>query len=178
MPIAALIEKTTELPEGVTATIDNGMLSVNGPKGSLTREFRDPKIAMSMNGNSIVVRAEMPRMREKALVGTWNAHVNNMCKGVTDGFTYHMKLVYSHFPVKLSVKGDKMVIENFSGEKSPRFAKIVEGTKVTAKGDSVTIEGIDKEKVGQTMANIEQATTIRGFDRRVFQDGIYLVSKE
>ena len=45
------------------------------------------------------------------------------------------------------------------------------------KGDTVIVTGIDKELVGQTMANIEQATKVRGFDIRVFQDGIYLVEK-
>jgi large subunit ribosomal protein L6 len=51
------------------------------------------------------------------------------------------------------------------------------GTKVNIGKDEVTITGIDKEHVGQTMANIEQATRVRGFDIRIFQDGIYLVDK-
>ncbi len=46
-----------------------------------------------------------------------------------------------------------------------------------AKGDSVTIEGNDREAVGQTAANLERATVVKGRDIRVFQDGIYLVSK-
>ena len=125
-----------------------------------------------------MIFTDLPRKREKALVGTWEAHVKNMLKGVTQGFTYRMKLVYAHFPVKVSVKGDQVIIDNFVGEKSPRKARIVEGTKVSVKGDQIIIEGVDKEKVGQTMANIEQATRIKGYDPRVFQDGIYLISRE
>ena len=49
--------------------------------------------------------------------------------------------------------------------------------KVSVKGEDVTITGINKEHVGQTMANIEQATKIKGRDPRIFQDGIYLVDK-
>ncbi|MCK4717309.1 MAG: 50S ribosomal protein L6 [Thermoplasmata archaeon] len=178
MPVAARIEKRTNILEGASASLKKGMLTITGPKGALSREFHDPKITLAMEGKEVVIKTELPQTREKALVGTWNAHVNNMLRGVTEGFTYRMKLVYSHFPVKVSVKGDQVVIENFSGEKSPRFARIMEGAKVTAKGDQVTIEGIDKENVGQSMANIERATRIKGFDRRVFQDGIYLVAKE
>jgi len=69
------------------------------------------------------------------------------------------------------------VIENFLGERNPRKASIVEGVKVTAKGDDVTVSGIDKEKVGQTVANIERATKVKKRDIRVFQDGVYLISK-
>ncbi len=56
-------------------------------------------------------------------------------------------------------------------------AKIIAGTKVKLGKDEETVSGIDKEKVGQTMANIEQATRVKGFDVRVFQDGIYLGDK-
>jgi large subunit ribosomal protein L6 len=69
------------------------------------------------------------------------------------------------------------VIQNFLGERSPRKALILDGVTVKAKGDDVTVEGIDKEKVGQTVANIERATAVSRRDIRVFQDGIYLTSK-
>jgi large subunit ribosomal protein L6 len=88
-----------------------------------------------------------------------------------------MKIVYSHFPIKASVKGDMFVIENFLGERSPRKTKIVGDTKITIKGDEITLTGINIEDVGQTAANIELATRIKGFDPRVFQDGIYITSK-
>jgi len=48
---------------------------------------------------------------------------------------------------------------------------------VEAKGENVTVSGIDKEKVGQTAANIERATKVKKRDIRVFQDGVYIVSK-
>jgi large subunit ribosomal protein L6 len=100
-----------------------------------------------------------------------------MILGVTQGFTYEMKIVYSHFPVKAGVKGSEFVIENFLGEKFPRKTRIVGDTKVEVKGDQVVLTGPDVEAVGQTAANIEQATRIRGFDPRIFQDGIYITRK-
>ena len=106
------------------------------------------------------------------------AHINNMLIGVTDGFTYKMKIVFAHFPMTVKVSGNKVNIDNFIGERSPRLSNIVGSAKVSVKGDEVTITGVNKEDVGQTMANLEQATKITGKDPRVFQDGIYLVSKE
>ncbi len=88
-----------------------------------------------------------------------------------------MKVVYSHFPMKATVKGDKFIIENFLGEKAPRHANIIGKTKITIKGAEVVLHGIDVEAVGQTAANIERACHIRNFDPRVFQDGIYIIEK-
>jgi len=112
------------------------------------------------------------------MLGTIKSHITNMITGLTDGFSYKMKIVYAHFPMTVKVTDSKVTIENFLGERHPRIAKILGSTKVQVKGDEVTVEGINKEDVGQTMANIEQATKIKGRDPRVFQDGIYLVSKE
>ena len=100
-----------------------------------------------------------------------------MIKGVTEGFEYKMKTVFAHFPIKTSVEGNKFVIQNFLGERSPRTAKILEGVTVEAKGENVTVSGTDKEKVGQTAANIERATKVKKRDIRVFQDGVYVTSK-
>ena len=80
--------------------------------------------------------------------------------------------------MKVGVKGNTVIIDNYLGEKAPRKAAIVGETKVKVKGKDVSIEGIDKECVGQTAANIENSTSINNRDRRVFQDGIYVVNKE
>ena len=63
------------------------------------------------------------------------------------------------------------------GEKKPRVAKILDGVSVEIKGDLILVKGIDKEKVGQTVANIELATRVKNRDVRVFQDGIYRISR-
>jgi len=88
-----------------------------------------------------------------------------------------MVIVYAHFPIKVEVdEARKMVkITNFLGERAPRYAKIVGDTKVRVEGDRIYIEGISKEDVGQTAANIRQATKIKDKDPRVFMDGIYVV---
>jgi large subunit ribosomal protein L6 len=102
-----------------------------------------------------------------------------MIKGVTDGFTYNLKAFYSHFPMTLAVNGDIFNVNNYFGERVPRAAKILNGVNVKVSNKTeITVSGIDKEAVGQTAANIERCTTIKNRDRRVFQDGIYLLNKE
>jgi len=177
MVTIAEIKETIPLPDGITASQTDAIISITGEKGTLTRTFSHPKITVAVENNGIVVSCKNARRKQKALVGTFVAHLNNMVKGVSEGFTYTMKTVYSHFPIKTMVDGNHFVIENFLGERSPRKALILEGITVEVKGDDVSVTGIDKEKVGQTVANIERATTVRRRDIRVFQDGVYRTSK-
>ncbi len=173
----AILREEIPIPEGIDVIIADEV-TVKGSKGQLSRKFNHRSIQITKEDNNVVVEVKFPKKRDKAMLGTIKSHINNMMVGLTDGFTYHMKIVYAHFPMTVKAAGDKVVIENFLGEKYPRTAKILGDTKVQIKGEEVTVTGISKEDVGQTMANLEQATKIRGRDPRVFQDGIYLVSKE
>ncbi len=177
MPLTGLKEERVKIPDGVQVKLQDGRLVVTGKGATLQRDLFHPRVLIAVEGSEVKVRSEYPNRKEGALVGTFAAHIRNMIVGVTEGFTYEMKIVYSHFPVKASVKGPEFVIENFLGEKFPRRATIRGETKVEVKGDQVVLTGPDIEAVSQTAANIEQATKIKGFDPRVFQDGIYITKK-
>ncbi|HIE14358.1 TPA: 50S ribosomal protein L6, partial [Candidatus Bathyarchaeota archaeon] len=131
-----------------------------------------------LEDGKVKVEALWPRKKEAALVGTIASHIKNMIIGVTEGFTYKLKIVYSHFPISVKVSGDKVLIENFIGEKNPRVAKIVGDVKVRIEGEDIIIQGINVEDVGQTAANIELATKVKKKDPRVFLDGIYVYEKK
>ena len=173
------IEHTIELPEGVSASIADGVLTVKGPKGEVSREFQSSRLVLIQDGAGLMVRIDLPRRKEKALAGTWNAHIRNMVKGVSTGFSYTLRCFYSHFPMTMKVEGSEFVVNNYFGERVPRRADILSGVDVRVENKTdVIVSGIDKEAVGQTAANIERSTTVKNRDRRVFQDGIYRVSKE
>ena len=165
------------VPQGVTVTVTGSSLKVKGKSGELARDFPGRMLKIMKEGNDVVLHADLPRKKTRALVGTYAAHLRNMVKGVAEPFEYKMKICYSHFPIKTKIQGDRFMIENFLGEKTARKARIMGGTKVKVSGEEVVITGPDVEAVSQTAANIEQATTIRGFDPRVFQDGIYITQK-
>ncbi len=171
------VAEEIEFPKGVTWKLEGSTLAVKGPKGELTRAFVHPLVKLSSESGKLFVRAKDARKRDRALAGTWAAHIRNMAEGAQKGHEYRMKIVYSHFPIKAGVQGAEFVIENFLGEQHPRKVPIRGTTKVAVAGDKVTVSGPDLEEVSATAANIEQGTRIRGFDPRVFQDGIYIVSK-
>ncbi len=171
------IARAVEIPEGVAVTVAGSTVTVKGPKGEVTRQLCYPMIDITKEDSQLIVNSRLDRKQHRAMVGTLAAHINNMIAGVSRGFEYKMKVVYSHFPIQLKQASNELIINNFLGERKSRSAKILPGAKVEIGKDEVTITGIDKEQVGQTMANIEQATRVHGFDIRIFQDGIYLVDK-
>ncbi|MEJ2271359.1 MAG: 50S ribosomal protein L6 [Candidatus Bathyarchaeota archaeon] len=165
---------TVEIPEKVDALLEGRVITIKGEKGELTRDFSHAPININLNEKIVTVQANWPRKKEAALVGTVRSHIENMIKGVTKGFTYKMKIVFSHFPITVKIQGKTFTINNFTGERSPRNAKIMGNTKVILNGDDVIIQGIDLEDVSQTAANIQNSTKIRSKDPRVFLDGIYV----
>ena len=177
MPVSGQGKDIIEIPKGVNVQVEGMKVTVKGPKGTQIRTFPTSRIKIATDSGNIMLTCTLPKRKEYALQGTIRAHINNMIMGVTTGFEYKMKVVYSHFPIKTAIKGTEFVIENFLGEKFPRRASILGDTKVTVKGDEVVLFGTDREHVGQTAANIEQATTIKDYDPRKFQDGIYIVKK-
>ncbi len=148
---------------------------VKGPKGELNKKLKGKRIEVSLkekDGKKVVdVECE-----EIAMINTSLSHIENMIVGVREGFVRKMVVRYSHFPMNLEVKGNELIIKNFLGERVPRRARIVGNTSVKVKGQELFVEGINKEEVSQTVANIRQATKIKKKDFRVFQDGIYPIS--
>ena len=170
--------RSVDIPNGVEVRVEGRIVTVRGERGALTRDFSHAPVSMHMDGGTIRVWANWPRKREVAVVGTVCSHIQNMITGIMKGFTYKLKIVFSHFPISVNVKDDKVLIENFTGERSPRTAKLVGDVKVTVKGEDVIVQGINIEDVGQTVANIEQATKVRRKDPRVFLDGIFAYEQQ
>lgn len=165
--------------EGVDVKIEGGKIKIAGPKGEIERELWHPKLQIEKKDAKIVISGNSLRKRERALAGTFTAHIKNMITGVKDGFVYKLKAAQAHFPMQISVtkEGESVSVSNFLGERKARVAKIEEGVKVEIKGKEIIVMGVDKEAVGQTASNIERTTKIKGYDPRIFQDGIYLVEK-
>ncbi|HOB17838.1 MAG TPA: 50S ribosomal protein L6 [Candidatus Methanoculleus thermohydrogenotrophicum] len=171
------IIRRVEIPPEVDVTLEGSVFTVKGPKGTLSRNLWFPQINVALEDDEIVISTASDKKRFLAMTGTLESHAKSMIRGVVEGYEYRMKVVYSHFPIQLKLQGDRLVINNFLGEKQPRVARILEGVTVKIGNDEVILTGIDKEKVGNTAANIERATRITKRDPRVFQDGIYITER-
>jgi len=170
--------KTITVPNGVEVKVEVRTVSVKGEKGAITRDFSGTPVSIQLEDKTIRVQANWPRKREAALVGTVCSHIQNMITGVTKGYTYKLKIVFSHFPISVKVKENMVSIENFTGERSPRWARMMGDVKVSVKEDDVIVQGINLEDVSQTAVNIERATKVKSKDPRVFLDGIFVYQKK
>jgi len=177
--LVELAERAIEIPEGVQLNIDGRKVKVAGAKGTLEEDFSHIPVHFSIEDRTLRVYSPWARKREAALVGTALAHIRNMIRGVTAGYTYKLKVVYAHFPmtVKVQEKEGKVMVDNFTGEKTPRIARIVGSAKVKVVSDEIHVQGTKLADVSQTAANIQSATRIKDKDQRVFLDGIYVFEK-
>ncbi len=170
--------KKLKIEEGANVEIKDSAIAVTGGGKTFDIHFSNRIMSISVaDGEELVFSLKGKQTRPKyACMLAIIAHVKNAFKGIKNDFTKNLKVIYSHFPVTLEVKGGVTFIKNFLGEKLPRSAKIIGDTKVKVNGQDIELSGSDKYAVGQTANNLMTATFVRKKDRRVFQDGIYPVN--
>jgi large subunit ribosomal protein L6 len=171
------IFQTIEIPEGIEIKLNGNIINVKGPKGEDKKNLNLGDLEIKLEGNLLVIGCKKATKKEKKTINTMRAHIRNIIEGVSRKFEYKLKICYSHFPITAEVRGNEIIIKNFLGEKSNRKSKIINGADVKIDKEMVTITSINREVAGQTAANIETATKVRKRDRRVFQDGIFMITK-
>ncbi len=169
--------KEIEIPSGVEVYLEGNKIKVVGAEGENEREFQIGHLEFKKNDGKILIGYKKTTKKEKKLINTITSHLKNMIKGVQKKFEYNLKICFSHFPMTLEIHGNEVVIKNFLGESVPRKMKILKGVEVTIEKDIIKVVSVDKELAGQTAANFETATKIRKRDKRVFQDGIFMINK-
>lgn len=171
------LERVIELPEGFQAKLDNKTLILNGNNKEVKREFKIRRIDLTVEQNKIKLASKNSSRRESKVIGTVWAHINNMIKGLKEPFVYKLEICNHHFPMNVKKEGNKIIIKSLLGEKKERSAKILPGVEVSIDSNFITVTSENIELAGQTAANLEKATKISKKDRRIFQDGIYIIEK-
>lgn len=171
------LTESVNFPNGCEFKKDRTLITIKGPKGEITKKLPDSEIQIKQDGEKITLEYNKSSRREKNKLFTTKAHIKNMIQGVTEGFTYSLKICSGHFPMTVGLKNNVLEVKNFLGEKVPRTLKIKEGADVKIAGDIITVQSHDKEIAGQTAGSIEKLTRRPGFDTRIFQDGIYITEK-
>ena len=138
------------IPTGVTITVDPDFITVKGPKGEL-RQFTLPETDVKVEGNEIIVTRHSDEKIAKSQQGLMRALLNNMVEGVTKG--YEKKLQINGVGFRLASKGPQD-IEMALGFSHPVNYPAPEGITLGVNKMEITVSGIDKQKVGQTAAEI------------------------
>jgi len=169
--------KEIEIPKDVEIGVEGNTLTVRGKEATLKRKIDTQKLIFEVKDRKIRVGNKNLTKKEKKMMNTTVSHIKNMIRGVQKKFEYELKICFNHFPITVEVKGKEILVKNFLGEKFPRKVKIPEGADVRVDKDLIKVSSADKEIAGQAAANLETTTKIRARDRRVFQDGIFIINK-
>jgi large subunit ribosomal protein L6 len=140
------------IPAGVTVNVANGLISVKGPKGELKQSFHD-EIEIKVEGSEVLLTTKNDAKQTNAYHGLYRSLINNMVKGVTDGFT--KSLVITGVGYRAEVKGKELVMN--LGYSSDYIAIIPDGLTVVATPDGkLTVSGIDKQLVGEFCSQVRK----------------------
>eukprot|EP00008_Paramoeba_atlantica_P008180 CAMPEP_0201476886 /NCGR_PEP_ID=MMETSP0151_2-20130828/2023_1 /ASSEMBLY_ACC=CAM_ASM_000257 /TAXON_ID=200890 /ORGANISM="Paramoeba atlantica, Strain 621/1 / CCAP 1560/9" /LENGTH=188 /DNA_ID=CAMNT_0047857427 /DNA_START=63 /DNA_END=629 /DNA_ORIENTATION=+ len=171
-------------PEEVTLSAHKRVVTVTGPRGSLTRNFQHIPMELRVDraARRLTVTMWMAKTKQIACIKTVLSSVRNMVKGVTVGYRYKMRFAYAHFPVNVAVEGSNVEIRNFLGEKIVRTVPIppdvtAERTDPSKVKDELVLTGNDVLSVSQAAARVHQSCLVKNKDIRKFLDGIYVQTK-
>lgn len=142
--------KVITIPAGVEVKLDNNLAVVKGPKGELTQQF-DAELTFNVEGNEITVVRPSDSKRHRTIHGTTRALLANMIEGVSAGFRKDLELIGVGY--RAQMQGTKLVLS--VGYSHPVEFEQIEGIKLGVEGNTkVSIEGINKELVGQYAAKV------------------------
>ena len=172
------LREEIEIPEGINTSIEGDILVMKKEDKELKRKL-NPLVGLKIEDHKITLKARKSTKRDKKIFGTMRAHIKNMIKGLEKDFTYKLEVANVHFPMNVSHDKEKneLVVKNFLGEKTDRRIKLIEGINIKLDKTEIEVSSADIEKAGQTATNIEKGTRVRNKDRRIFQDGIFIVEK-
>ncbi|MPR34496.1 50S ribosomal protein L6 [Salmonirosea aquatica] len=157
-------KKVIEVPAGVTISVnDDNVVSVKGPKGTLTQKV-DSDMSINIEGNELKVERPTEQKRHKALHGLYRSLINNMVVGVNTGYRRELEIV----GVGYKATSANNVLEMSLGYSHSIFMAVPEEIKVstvTEKGQNpkVILEGIDKELIGQVAAKIKSMRKVEPY---------------
>jgi len=143
--------KPIEIPQGVEVKIDDRKVLVKGPKGELFFEVR-PEIKVEVKEGKVLLTPQIETKNTKAFWGLTRALLQNMVKGVTEG--YEKKLEMEGVGYKANLEGQDLVLN--VGFSHPVKIKAPEGIKFAVEKNMITVSGVDKGLVGQTAAKIRK----------------------
>lgn len=162
------------IPAGVEATLSNGVLTLKGPKGTLSRAFSSD-VAITIADGVITLAPARESDLARALWGTYGAHIGNMLEGVTKGF--EKKLEIEGVGYRGEVKGNKLALS--VGFSHPVEISIPEGVTVVVEKGLFTITGIDKEVVGQFAATVRDTKRPEPYKGKgIRYQGEYIIRKQ
>jgi len=172
------IEKIIEVPKELNLRIEENNVVVKSSEGENKKKFNFKDIKTKIEDHKLILFKEKGTKKDKKLINTLAAHIENMVKGLQKKYEYIIEICSVHFPMNVKSENNKLIIKNFLGERKERIIKLMKGVDVEVKGNKIYIKSLDKDKAGTQAAQIEIISRISNKDKRIFQDGLWIIKKE
>ena len=167
-------KKAAALPSGVEATIADNVLTVKGPKGTLSRQLHKA-VEVTVADNAIGVAPANESDEARALWGTFSAHAHNMVHGVSEGFTKVLEIEGVGY--RAEVKGNALALS--VGYSHPVELPFPEGVTATVEKNVITLTGPDKEVLGQYAADVRKVRPPEPYKGKgIRYQGEYIIRKQ
>jgi len=172
--MSRLGKQPIKIPAGVEVTSGSGVLTVKGPKGTLTRALVSD-VTLTVDNGEVVVAPKPGSDKAKALWGTYAAHLRNMIQGVTEGFV--KKLEIEGVGYRAEAQGQKIKLN--MGYSHPVELVAPEGVAVIVEKSLIIISGSDIEKVGQFAADVRAVREPEPYKGKgIHYQGEYIIRKQ
>ena len=148
--MSRVAKRPVELGQGLSAEVQGRKVTVKGPKGTLTLDLRS-EVEVQVEGSTVNVTARSGGRFANAMAGTTRAHINNMVKGVSTGFTRKLELVGVGY--RAAMQGQKLNLA--LGFSHPVEYPVPQGITIKTPSQSeIIVEGMDRQQVGQVAAEL------------------------
>ena len=172
--MSRLGKQPIEIPKGVEVTLEGGVLTVKGPKGTLSEKIRKV-IEVKIENETITVNPLKETIEARALWGTYAALIRNMVKGVTDG--YAKVLEVEGVGYRADAQGQKLTLN--VGFSHPVIMEVPQGLTATVEKNVITISGFNKHQVGQFAANVRKVKEPEPYKGKgIRYQGEYIIRKQ
>lgn len=172
--MSRLGKQPVTIPAGVTVALEGGIMTVTGPKGTLTRPVRTKDVAIAIEGDTVTLTPGKTTIAP-ALWGTYAAHVRNMIKGVTAGFEKVLEIEGVGY--RAEVKGNQLVLN--VGFSHPVPLEVPSGITAVVEKSVITLTGADKDLLGQFAANVRKVRKPEPYKGKgIRYRGEYIIRKQ
>jgi len=171
------IKKTVKIPENCEVKISDKFVSVKKNNEEIKVPCKIKNFQPKIEENSIILEKKAGNKTDKKLIHSLSSHLTNAFNGLEKKYEYKLQICSIHFPMNAKVEKDKLVVKNFFGERKDRILTIKPGVELKIENDIITVTSSDKDLAGEQASEIEALTRIQSRDRRVFQDGIWIIKK-
>ena len=86
------ITEKIEIPEGIDVKVEKGVINAKGPKGETEQKVNNPLVGIEIKSNKVILKKEKLSRHPKRIANTFTSHINNMIRGVTEGYVYKLRI--------------------------------------------------------------------------------------